>query len=390
MTEYLKKWKDRGTGKNWVILCILAYIFIMAGMIGGFRIHSKGTADGMIAAVFFVSLAAMGVISYPLTRAKDKREEEQLEETRMEKQREQKEDERESLYRRLGNFTDTVLFEYRYGDGTILVTPNASTQMEITALRNALEKYVKCPPQRGENRCFEFRMKADTESYRWCICHVRAEYDEAGADGAGEGETGEDGPRGERTWEDGAECDGTEIPVCLIGKLDDISKQKEREEQLLLQSTRDGLTGVYNKTAFEYMMEETLKRGSRGCLYMIDIDNFKDVNDQYGHPAGDKILVKTGELLRETFRDSDLIGRVGGDEFVVYSESRDTKMRALKLLNGTEDFTIEGELRISVSIGIASSTGESDEEYQELFSRADQAMYRAKQEGKNRIAWYEE
>ena len=110
---------------------------------------------------------------------------------------------------------------------------------------------------------------------------------------------------------------------------------------------------------------------------MIDIDNFKDVNDQYGHPAGDKILVKTGELLREIFRDSDLIGRVGGDEFVVYSESGDTKMKALRLLNGTADFTKEGELRISVSIGIASSTGDPGEEYQELFSRADQAMYRA-------------
>ena len=138
------------------------------------------------------------------------------------------------------------------------------------------------------------------------------------------------------------------------------------------------------------MMEETLKRGSRGCLYMIDIDNFKDVNDQYGHPAGDKILVKIRELLREIFRDSDLIGRVGGDEFVVYSECGETKTRAMKLLNGTEDFTKEGEHRISVSIGIAASTGEPDEEYQELFSKADQAMYRAKQEGKNRIAWYEE
>ena len=127
-----------------------------------------------------------------------------------------------------------------------------------------------------------------------------------------------------------------------------------------------------------------------GSLYMIDIDNFKDVNDQYGHPAGDRILVKTGELLREIFRDSDLIGRVGGDEFVVYSESGDTKMKALRLLNGTADFSKEGELRIAVSIGIASSTGNPDEEYQELFSRADQAMYRAKQEGKNRIAWYEE
>ena len=259
-----------------------------------------------------------------------------------------------------GEFADTVLFEYRYRDGAILFTPNASGQIEIPVLKSVLEKYVKRPPAQGENRCFEFRMKANMEEYRWCICHIRVEYD------------------------------GADTPVCLIGKLDDITKQKEREEQLLFQSTRDGLTGVYNKTAFEYMMEETLKRGSRGCLYMIDIDNFKDVNDQYGHPAGDKILVKIGELLREIFRDSDLIGRVGGDEFVVYSECGETKTRAMKLLNGTADFTKEGEHRISVSIGIAASTGELDEEYQELFSKADQAMYRAKQEGKNRIAWYEE
>lgn len=75
---------------------------------------------------------------------------------------------------------------------------------------------------------------------------------------------------------------------------------------------------------------------------------------------------------------------------MVYSECGETKTRAMKLLNGTADFTKEGEHRISVSIGIAASTGELDEEYQELFSKADQAMYRAKQEGKNRIAWYEE
>lgn len=391
MTEYLKKWRDKGTGNPRAVLCILVYILIMAGMIGSLRMQSKGMADHIAWAVFIVSLVAMGVISYPLIWGKDRGEGERLEEGKMEKQKEQKEqnkqneqdkqnkqdnqneqkeDRREALYRRLGEFTDTVLFEYRYRDGSILFTPNASNQMETSVLKSALEKYVECPPLQGESRCFEFRMKADTEDYRWCICHIRAEYD-----------------GGKESVDKYAEA---ERPVCLIGKLDDISKQKEREEQLLFQSTRDGLTGIYNKTAFEYMMEETLKRGSRGSLYMIDIDNFKDVNDQYGHPAGDRILVKTGELLREIFRDSDLIGRVGGDEFVVYSESGDTKMKALRLLNGTADFSKEGELRISVSIGIASSTGNPDEEYQELFSRADQAMYRAKQEGKNRIAWYEE
>ena len=355
MTEYLKKRKDKWSWKNWAFLCGLIYILIMAGMFGCSRMQYKGAAGGLIAAVFVVSLAAMAVmtvISYPVRREKEIMQECGQEQDGQEV--------RDALYRRLGEFADTVLFEYRYRDGAILFTPNASGQIEIPVLKSVLEKYVKRPPAQGENRCFEFRMKANMEEYRWCICHIRAEYD------------------------------GADTPVCLIGKLDDITKQKEREEQLLFQSTRDGLTGVYNKTAFEYMMEETLKRGSRGCLYMIDIDNFKDVNDQYGHPAGDKILVKIGELLREIFRDSDLIGRVGGDEFVVYSECGETKTRAMKLLNGTEDFTKEGEHRISVSIGIAASTGEPDEEYQELFSKADQAMYRAKQEGKNRIAWYEE
>lgn len=271
-----------------------------------------------------------------------------------------RENEAVSLYCELEKFTDTVLFEYRFVDGSIFFTPNASKQIEIPVLRNALEKYVKLPPAPEEIRSFELRLKTEAEEYRWCICHIRAEYDEQ------------------------------KMPVRLIGKLDDISILKAREEQLLLQSTRDGLTGVYNKTAFELVMDETLKKGSPGFLYMIDIDNFKEVNDQYGHPAGDKILIKIGGLLRELFRDSDLIGRVGGDEFVVYSECGETKERASKLLTAIADWVPEEGKGISVSIGIAASTGDVDEEYQELFSRADQAMYRAKQEGKNRIACYGE
>ena len=91
MTEYLKKWRDKGTGKNRAILCILVYILIMAGMIGSLRMQSKGMADRMAWAVFIVSLAAMGVISYPLIWGKDRGEGERLEEGKMEKQKEQKE-----------------------------------------------------------------------------------------------------------------------------------------------------------------------------------------------------------------------------------------------------------------------------------------------------------
>ena len=91
MTEYLKKWRDKGTGKPRAVLCILVYILIMAGMIGSLRMQSKGMADHIAWAVFIVSLVAMGVISYPLIWGKDRGEGERLEEGKMEKQKEQKE-----------------------------------------------------------------------------------------------------------------------------------------------------------------------------------------------------------------------------------------------------------------------------------------------------------
>lgn len=344
MTEYLRKENSRKPGKTRIFICGLAYMVVMAG-IGIFGlVWSGGAAAGCVAAAFLVSLAAVAVIGYPMAWGNDG------------------DLSAPSLYRELEKFTDTVLFEYRCGDGTICFTPNASKRIEIPVLKRALDKYVQLPPAPGECRSFEFRLMAELEDFRWCVCHIRAEYDEA------------------------------EQPVRLIGKLDDISMLKAREEQLLFQSTRDGLTGVYNKTAFEYKMEEILRNGGRGYLYMIDIDNFKDVNDQYGHPAGDKILVKIGALLREYFRESELeselIGRVGGDEFVVYSESGGAKEKAEKLLKAITEFVPEEGNGVSVSIGIAAGMGA--EEYQELFSRADQAMYRAKQEGKNRIACYGE
>lgn len=340
MTEYLGRRKGKRGKRNRIALTGFIYALFMAGITLLYWLEADGTQNGLMMAACLGALAAAAVVSCQFFKGAG--------------------DGREALYQELAEFTDTVLFEYSYGSGNLHFTSNALGQMEPPAVWRALDKYIKDPPEPGIIECFEFRMRAAAEEYHWCICHVKTEYGR-----------------------------GSE-PVRLIGKLDDISKQKKREEQLLLQSTRDGLTGVYNKTAFEYVMEETLKREHQGHLYMIDIDNFKEVNDQYGHSAGDKILIKIGELLREIFRDSDLIGRVGGDEFVVYSEHRDIEERASKLLCAISEFIPEEGQRISVSIGIAASTGKNGEGYRELFVRADRAMYRAKQDGKNRIAFYEE
>lgn len=340
MTESLRRRMEKMGERGRIIFIGFVYAVVMAGIILEYRLMEGNSSEGWAAAVFLVSLAAMAAVCYQAFCGAGEG--------------------RKGLYQELDCFTDTVMFDYGYESRSMRFTANAEGQMELSAFKGALEKYIKDPPGPGLIECFEFRMRTAEEEYHWCICRIKAEYNTK------------------------------HKPVRLIGKLDDISRQKKREEQLLLKSTRDGLTGVYNKKAFEYVMEETLKRGSRGHLYMIDIDNFKEVNDQYGHLAGDKILVKIGKLLREIFCDSDLIGRVGGDEFVIYSEQGDTVERAGKLLHAIAEFIPDEGRRISVSIGIAASEGKNGGEYQELFVRADRAMYRAKQEGKNRIVCDEE
>ena len=340
MAGVMGMWRGNKKEVIRISLVCLAYIVIMTGVFIYYREMTNLVSIGFMSVVLLISAAATVAFCGVIYSGQRERI--------------------ASLYEKLGEFGDTVLFEYLFRDGSIHLSPNAAGQVELPVIELRLKRYTKTPPSEGEKSTFEFRMRSSDETYHWCVCSLITEYDKR------------------------------KQPVRLIGKLDDISEQKRREEKLLVQSSRDGLSRVYNKTAFEYMAGETLRDGSCGYLYMIDIDNFKEVNDQFGHLAGDRILIKIGELLRDIFRDSDLIGRVGGDEFVVYSEeTRDGAMsRAERLLKAVADFMPEEGRNISVSIGIALSSGK--EGYSELFSHADHAMYQAKQEGKNRIAYYNE
>ena len=266
--------------------------------------------------------------------------------------------EADQLYKNIGLFADTVLFEYSYLDGQIQLSSNAKGQLDLAAFEHFFEKHRNSAPKAGEIQSFEICLGKMGEPYHWCSCKLLAK------------------------WEAEAK-----IPVSLVGKLQDISGLKTREQQLLLQSIKDGLTGVYNKTAFEYRVEERLKGGRKGWLCMIDIDNFKEINDSFGHPAGDRILGQIGAILCQIFPEPDLIGRVGGDEFVVFTSTDDVHERAKDLLERVEQLVPKEEGRLSVSIGIVTCTGKRREAYQELFSKADRAMYRAKDAGKNRIAF---
>ncbi|MDU7439164.1 MAG: GGDEF domain-containing protein, partial [Clostridium sp.] len=165
--------------------------------------------------------------------------------------------------------------------------------------------------------------------------------------------------------------------------------------KLTISSTLDKLTSVYNRKYFEeslvYLLEKSSFNNSEFAVIMFDIDDFKGVNDKYGHQVGDEVLIKLTKEVKRSIGRSDIIGRYGGEEFVVLLPSVD-KLKAInmaeKIRNNVEDARILGDKRkVTISIGIAMS-GHERINSEEIVNRADQALYMAKHEGKNRyVLW---
>ncbi len=163
------------------------------------------------------------------------------------------------------------------------------------------------------------------------------------------------------------------------------------ENQLRVQSTVDTLTGCYNRLWIDTKMEEfSLFRdsdpNSHFSLIMFDIDNFKKVNDAYGHLAGDKILVECSSLVRTYIRPSDYYARWGGEEFIILLplKTLDEGYRiAERIRRGIEEHTFSTGSHITCSFGVAASRPQESAE--SLVRRADDMLYLAKRNGKNRV-----
>lgn len=159
------------------------------------------------------------------------------------------------------------------------------------------------------------------------------------------------------------------------------------------ESLRDELTSLLNRRGALREVEPWLmKEGSAHSLMLIDIDDFKFINDNYGHATGDDALIGVAEVIRQSVRDSDIVARLGGDEFMIFAPDSDSQIAA-----GIAERIIESlhrhnemfaESRFSVSIGICNATKTSTG-FEALYGYADQALYRAKSEGKSRYVFFE-
>ncbi len=181
--------------------------------------------------------------------------------------------------------------------------------------------------------------------------------------------------------------DSKNLPVCAIGKVVDIQEEMEEKDALSRRANLDGLTGLYNASYARSRVEELLsgEKSSYGTMFILDIDCFKNVNDQFGHFMGDQVLKKTAEILCNVFRSNDILGRLGGDEFLVFMTgmaSEEIVARKCRMIQekakGAFPFI---DTDVTFSIGACRADGQIP--YDILYQKADSALYRVKNKGRN-------
>ena len=175
-----------------------------------------------------------------------------------------------------------------------------------------------------------------------------------------------------------------------------IDSEKQQELKMTEKMMRDSLSGLYNKASTQELIERLLSRepGNVFAFFILDIDNFKNVNDTLGHAVGDHVITDFGKRLKEQFREEDIVGRIGGDEFVVFvsAMSRETvEKKAGKLAQSLQYEFSEGNKHcgISASIGVAVAP-QAGETFEQLYKNADKALYQTKERGKKGYTIFQE
>jgi diguanylate cyclase (GGDEF)-like protein/PAS domain S-box-containing protein len=211
----------------------------------------------------------------------------------------------------------------------------------------------------------EFRFRSRNNAYLWCSIHPTLFRDSMGQ------------------------------PTRLIAVISDIDRQKKENLDLRRKAEHDLLTGLYNRVTTMTLVNDSIAhsaRDDRHALFVVDIDDFKKVNDNLGHLCGDRLIAAAAGRIRSLFRGGDIVGRVGGDEFVIFMKRADSEAvlkkaetlnRTIASLSGTES----AGASVSGSVGVSFYPGDG-RSYDELFRKADTAMYTAKKNGKDSFRVY--
>lgn len=225
------------------------------------------------------------------------------------------------------------------------------------------ENVIKCYNSGINNMSYDFLIKTDEKNYHWIRINARIFF-----------------------WT-------SDESIRMISYRKNIDEEKNRELLLLERSQRDSLTGLYNKGVTEefisLFLENKNNQDSEHVLLIFDIDDFKNVNDKYGHAFGDFVISEFALELKSQFREDDIVGRIGGDEFIVLIKNFNNnnyvlidKLERFCSKINQKKFAEHPEFFITCSIGVAMYP-EHGYVYSELYEKADQALYYAKSHGKN-------
>lgn len=277
-------------------------------------------------------------------------------------------------YRILAETTPALLFEYIPSEDRMIFFynfPGNNKKREIPDYRQfAVENPLVHPdhlkmfmnalllaskaPIRGE---IEYLSKITTEDFEWHRTYYSSIADEEGR------------------------------VLSVLGRIQNIHESVTEKQELQHRVETDFLTGLYNKGAATDKINRWLQHNPTGEAHvvMIDIDNFKVINDRYGHALGDEVLKEVARLMTLCFRESSIMSRFGGDEFIIFITDETinfVESRVDRFMNKLSEEVTVLEQAVSCSVGIAVRASRQDE-FEDLFNRADNAMYMAKKAGKN-------
>lgn len=283
-------------------------------------------------------------------------------------------------YRHFMTLEDAYFFEYLLENGSITIYKyvNERAMNQFEGSLNALIRMVEQSHQDSDLSRLEDRLRT------FCA-HLRNGEDFFEMEFVSEQEETE-------VWK----VKGSRIPKNrnMVAGIISPDRNREKEAYYLTPAARDAGTGLLNKRALtEYTIEQLNRKDDHiRWLVIIDIDDFKHINDTYGHIFGDRVIRRVAEIMQELVGQRGVIGRFGGDEYVILLEKIETREQLKTLLKTlAKEFALafDPKVRVTASIG-ASEYPVEGRDYEELMRKADKALYLAKEKGKNRHIIYEE